>query len=31
VRLALVATETECLEAAHRIATFTRTYRDTLR
>ncbi len=31
VRLALVATEAECLAAAHRIATFTRTYRDTLR
>ncbi len=31
VRLALVAGEAECLEAAHRIATFTRTHRDTLR
>jgi N-succinyldiaminopimelate aminotransferase len=29
VRLALVAGEAECLEAARRIAAFTRTYRDT--
>jgi N-succinyldiaminopimelate aminotransferase len=30
VRLALVADETDCLEAARRIAAFTRTYRDPL-
>ena len=29
VRLALVASEAECLEAARRIAQFTRTYRDS--
>jgi N-succinyldiaminopimelate aminotransferase len=31
IRMALVATTSECLEAAHRIAEFTRSYKQALR